>query len=324
MEMRTLTHKTRALLALEGRQPDYVPTFELSFQLTEEAFGVSFHRGEQNNDLSEVDRDQMCRENAELYLRIAERYEHSIVNISIAPSTIYPQRDRELVRTLRYVRELSRAKGEDYLLTTHGDATLSIPQGERLEQIIEILAEAPEQLEAEAEALLYQRSGHYLYLAEAGFDGFVMCDDYAFNANPFFSPAQFARFVQPYLARLIRTYRDLGKIVIKHSDGNIMPILDQLVACAPHALHSLDPQGGVDIAEVKRRHGGRVALCGNVNCGLLQSGTEADALASCEYALRHGKPGGGYLFCTSNCVFKGLPLDRYELMHAYWKKHRAY
>jgi uroporphyrinogen decarboxylase len=32
-----------------------------------------------------------------------------------------------------------------------------------------------------------------------------------------------------------------------------MPILDQLVAANPHALHSLDPQAGVDIAEVKAR-----------------------------------------------------------------------
>ena len=30
-----------------------------------------------------------------------------------------------------------------------------------------------------------------------------------------------------------------------------MPIIDQLVEAGPHALHSLDPQGGVDIAEVK-------------------------------------------------------------------------
>ena len=34
----------------------------------------------------------------------------------------------------------------------------------------------------------------------------------------------------------------MGFYVIKHTDGNIMPILDQLVERKPHALHSLDPQ----------------------------------------------------------------------------------
>jgi hypothetical protein len=56
----------------------------------------------------------------------------------------------------------------------------------------------------------------------------------------------------PYLARLIQGYRAMGFYTIKHTDGDSMPILDQLVQANPHALHSLDPQAGVDIAEVKR------------------------------------------------------------------------
>ena len=128
----------------------------------------------------------------------------------------------------------------------------------------------------------------------------------------------------PYLRRINSTYRRLGKYVIKHTDGNIMPIINQLVDSAPHALHSIDPQGRMDIAEVKRLYGHRIALCGNVNCGLLQTGTEAEVRASCDYAMRNGKPGGGYIFCTSNCAFKGLPLERYELMHRFWLENRAY
>ncbi len=62
----------------------------------------------------------------------------------------------------------------------------------------------------------------------------------------------FDDFVTPYLAEAIAGFRELGLYAIKHTDGNIMPILDRLVDARPHALHSLDPQGGVDIAEVKR------------------------------------------------------------------------
>ena len=43
-----------------------------------------------------------------------------------------------------------------------------------------------------------------------------------------------------------------GLPIIKHTDGNIMPIIEQLIDAQPDALHSLDPQGGVDIAAVKR------------------------------------------------------------------------
>jgi uroporphyrinogen decarboxylase len=117
---------------------------------------------------------------------------------------------------------------------------------------------------------------------------------------------------------------ELGFWVIKHTDGNIMPILEALVAARPHALHSLDPQGGVDLAEVKRRVGDQVCLIGNVSCAVLQSGTDAELVDACRYALRHGMPGGGYVFGTSNCIYTGLPLTRYERMLEVWREEGWY
>jgi uroporphyrinogen decarboxylase len=80
----------------------------------------------------------------------------------------------------------------------------------------------------------------------------------------------------------------------------------------------------VDIAEVKRRYGDRVCLIGNVDCGLLQTGTEAEAIGSTQYALQHGMPGGGYIFSTSNCIYTGLPLARYEVMLDVWRREGNY
>jgi len=116
----------------------------------------------------------------------------------------------------------------------------------------------------------------------------------------------------------------MGAYVIKHTDGNIMPIIDQLVSANPHALHSLDPMAGVDIREVKQRYGDRLTLCGNVHCAHMQTGTPDQIRASAEYCLRWGKPGGGYMFSTSNCVFRGMPLASYDLIHAIWMEHRDY
>jgi len=100
--------------------------------------------------------------------------------------------------------------------------------------------------------------------------------------------------------------------------------LDQLVSTRPHALHSLDPQGGVDIAEVKRICGDQVCLIGNVNCGLVQTGTEDEVIASARYALDHGMPGGGFIFALSNVAFRGMPLERYELVQRVRHDHGIY
>jgi uroporphyrinogen decarboxylase len=118
--------------------------------------------------------------------------------------------------------------------------------------------------------------------------------------------------------------REHGLYSIKHTDGNIMPILDQLVDAGPDALHSLDPQGGVDIAEVKRRYGDRTCLIGNVNCGKLDTGTDEEAVESARYCLRHGMPGGGYIFSTSNCIYTGMRLERYRLMQEVWRQEGNY
>ena len=71
---------------------------------------------------------------------------------------------------------------------------------------------------------------------------------------------------------------------------------------------------GMDIAEVKRRTYGKLALMGNVQCNLLQDGPLAAIRASAEYCLNHAAPGGGYIFSTSNTIFPGMPLQHYEYM----------
>ena len=56
----------------------------------------------------------------------------------------------------------------------------------------------------------------------------------------------------------------------------------------------------------------------------MQTGTDEEVIASAEYCLTYAKPGGGYVFCTSNIPFKGLPLERYLMVLDVWKRMRDY
>jgi uroporphyrinogen decarboxylase len=94
----------------------------------------------------------------------------------------------------------------------------------------------------------------------------------------------------------------------------MMPILDQIVEAGPAAFQSVDPMAGMDIAEVKRRTCGKMALMGNVRCDHLQTGTHDQIRESARYCLEHGTPGGGYIFSSSNTIFNGVPLASYECM----------
>lgn len=316
-----MTPRERFIAALERRPlVGRVPHFELVFFLTMEAFG-KVHPSQRNyaqwDQMEEKERRLHRAEMADIYIATAERFEHDAIFMHPNPDGV-----DETIRLIDLIRERT---GDRYFLMRHGDATFSLPDGTHMAEFCYRLADEPDQVKAEAqrmvdEALERAYRGHQ----HGGLDGFALCSDYCFNTGPFLSPRQFAEFVTPYLAQLTRGYREMGFYVIKHTDGNIMPIIDQLVSTNPHALHSLDPQGSVDIAEVKRRYGQQICLIGNVNCSMLDTGTEEEVVASVRYALQNGMPGGGYIFSTSNCIYTGMPLSRYELMLDVWRKEGNY
>jgi len=316
-----MTPRECFIAALERRPlTGRAPHFELVFYLTMEAFGKlhpEHRRYAQWGQMEEQERDLHRNEIADLYVATAERFEHSAILLHPNPST-----EEETLHLIELIREKS---GERYCLLLHGDATFSIPDGDHMADFACRLADEPDIVKREAADMVQAALARAERLHDhGGLDGFALCADYCFNTGPFLSPRLFSEFVIPYLAELIQGYRSLGFYTIKHTDGNIMPILDQLVQAGPHALHSLDPQAGVNIAEVKRLCGDRVCLIGNVNCALMDTGTDEEVIESARYALTHGMPGGGYIFSTSNCIYTGMALSRYDLILDVWREEGNY
>ena len=63
----------------------------------------------------------------------------------------------------------------------------------------------------------------------------------------------------------------------------------------------------------------------HTHCGLLQTGTDEECRADVLRSLREGMAAGqGYIFCTSNCAYTGLPLERYEMMIDLWRQYGHY
>ncbi len=316
-----MTPRERFITALE-RKPlkGRVPHFELVFFLTMEAFGKvhpshrSYHQWDQ---MTGKERNLHRNDMASLYIATAERFEHSAIFLHPNPGT-----EEETLRLVDLIRDKSQDK---YFLILDGDATYGIPSGSEMMEFSYKLQDEPKKMKEEAKRNVYLALEQAERIAKhEGLDGFALCSDYCLNNGPFLSPELFSEFVTPYLVKLIKDYRDMGFYVIKHTDGNIMPILDQLLEAHPHALHSLDPQAGVDIAEVKRLAGDKICLIGNVNCGVLQTGTDEEVIESVRYALQNGMPGGGYIFSTSNCIYTGMRLSRYDLMLNVWRKEGNY
>ena len=324
----TMTHRQRAITAITGGIPDHVPTFELVFHETERDFGGrTFFGTPFEPDATGMGYTDIVRYNAQLYVDVARRFDHSIIFVngqlgSHEPpgQNLFSGPSQGVLDTLKAIREID---GGEHLLTCHNDPTFMIPFTNAEEFCCNFLLE-PELMHEQARKQVDESFEASRKLMAAGADGFIMCCDYCTNQGPYISPALFSEFIAPYLKECVGEFKRQGAYVIKHTDGNIMPVLDDLVAAEPHALHSIDPMAGVDIKVVKEKVGDRVALCGNVHCAFLQTGTPQQIRESAEYCLTHAKPGGGYVFCTSNCVFRGMPLESYDLIHSIWMERRDY
>ena len=324
-----MTPREKFIKALK-REPitGHVPTFELVMFLTMESIGKvhPLHRNyEQWDQMSAKEQDLQLKDMALAYIETAEKYHHSAILVHPNPGVNgdIPDDLSSARRILEKIRELS---GDKYFLALHGDPTMPIPDGSHIMDVSVMMYEEPEKIHDWTKRRVEQCMHTALELKKIPglLDGFVLCSDYCFNTNPFYSRDMFAEFVGPYLKEILDFYRSEGFYSIKHTDGNVMPILDMIVDCGPDAVHSLDPQGGVDLKEVKRLYGDKVCLVGNVNCGKMQTGTEEELIEDVRRARREGMPGYGYIFSTSNCAYTGLPLERYELMNRIWREEGIY
>ncbi len=310
-----MTHFDRAVTTLKGGTPDYVPTFELEFQLAPEMFGGDFLREEDLAGKSPAEVDRLIHRNAEFMVEV-----YSGLGYSIIP--VHYLGEEHAVETAKIIHRLTN---HGFLLTHHGDGTFALPDGNRMYEFAYRIADDFDGLVDEARRMADWAVARNRRLFDAGIESFILCSDYCYNMGPFISPKMFSRLVTPFLARIVDGIRSMGGYAIKHTDGDIMPVLDQMLSARPHAIHSLDPMAGVDLAVVKRRAAeAGVGICGNVNCALMQTGTDAEVLESARYAMEHGKPGGGYFFTTSNVPFRGLPPERYRMILDFWKKNRDY
>lgn len=301
-----MTPREMLICALRGGVPEKVPHLELEFQLCEEVFGQEPLRAHHLEGVSEARKKDMLKRNAELWVRVATEFDYSVI------TGLHWLPIEEQMESFEYVREIA---GDTFMLSAFVDGTFAIPSGsDMVEQAVRFIERESEVLE-EAERRVEEAISVGLQLIRAGAEIVFMCADYCFNSGPFLSPRMFRKFVTPFLKRQIDAFKMAGAFTVKHTDGNIMPILDQLIECQPDAIHSLDPQAGVDIKVVREIVGTRICLMGNVKCAAVHAGTKEEIKQSALYCLLYGGVAtGAYVYCTSNCIFKGIPIENYRYM----------
>ena len=150
-------------------------------------------------------------------------------------------------------------------------------------------------------------------LVDIGIETIVIGDDIAHNTGLLMKPEMYREQVYPYFKELVRNFKKLGLIVIKHSDGDLRAILPELVDSGIDCLDPIDPLGNMDLSYMKKAYGDRIALKGNVDCvETLVSKSTAQVRKEVVQCMLNGSIGGGHIISSSNSIHKGINPANYQ------------
>ncbi|NPV53787.1 MAG: hypothetical protein HPY71_09735 [Firmicutes bacterium] len=121
------------------------------------------------------------------------------------------------------------------------------------------------------------------------------------------SPKMFKEFCLPYDREMHEAIHRVGKKVVYHTCGGMMPILELIVANGCDASETLSPPavgGDVVPEQVKARIGSKVALIGGLDqFGVLTEGTPELIRETVFDLFAKLGPGGGYIMSPSDHFF---------------------
>lgn len=151
-----------------------------------------------------------------------------------------------------------------------------------------------------------------------------MPDDLGHTGGTLVAPKFLRRYIFPWHRRIGEMVHAKGLPYLYHSDGRLYDVIDDLIACGYHALHPCEP-ASMDIALLKRRYGGRLCLCGNINLdSTLTRGTPEDVEEEVKLRIHTIAPGGGYCCGSSNSIPEYVPYDNYVAMIEAIQKYGKY
>jgi uroporphyrinogen decarboxylase len=304
--MAEMTPRQRLEAVWAGQVPDKVPHFELVFQIPEVAWGRPWPTAKQVEEATPAGRERLLEEKLDICELIIENYGWSAMDVGLQFSGHLEGK----------VIPKAKARFGDrvMLYDFNGSGTYWMPSGGDMVDFAVMLFERPEEAHEKARIKCDQSIDLARKQVDGGLEFICINSDYGFNEGPFISPKMFAEFVTPYLTEIVGAIHDLGVPAILHSDGDLRTILDQLVSTGLDGYQSVDPQGHMDIGEVKQQYGDKLVLMGNVRTALLQEVDEDAIRGAVRDCVPIAKPGGRYIFSSSNCIFTGLPLESYHVM----------
>jgi uroporphyrinogen decarboxylase len=152
---------------------------------------------------------------------------------------------------------------------------------------------------------------------------FMINDDIGFNEGLMIHPDMFMEIFPRRMERLIAPPKDMGKLLLMHTDGKMDKILPILHKVGFDAVHPIEPESN-DIFQVKKQWAGKMALIGNIPTVLLAYGKKEEIEEKVREYCMELAPGGGYVLGSSTSIMEGIPPENFVAMTKAVHKYGRY
>ncbi|HUU55313.1 MAG TPA: uroporphyrinogen decarboxylase family protein, partial [Armatimonadota bacterium] len=180
---------------------------------------------------------------------------------------------------------------------------------------LEAAASRPDLIERSLDAVVRQALVAIPELPKYGISVLWAGGDLASNGGPIYSPAMFRRFILPRLKTIVEAAHAAGLRYVFRTDGDIRPIAQELlVESGVDGYGEIDIDAGMDPVELKERFP-KLTMWGGLSCGKVLVGASPEGVrAEVRRVLEQCKPGGGFIFGSSNSIHTGIPTENFLAM----------
>jgi len=126
-----------------------------------------------------------------------------------------------------------------------------------------------------------------------------------------FSPIYWRKYFKPGVKAIVEVCRSHGLPVIYHGCGDARSILEDYIEVGIDAYNPLEVKAGLDVIELRRKYGHRLAFCGNMDVVAWANGTPEDLKRIVLTKLNAGK-GGGFIFQSDHSVPNTVSGQNYD------------
>jgi len=137
-------------------------------------------------------------------------------------------------------------------------------------------------------------------------------EDLAGKSGPLVGPSQIEEFIKAYYLRNWEILRSRGtQLFVQDSDGNIGAVIESFLKAGVNIMHPMEPAAGMDIVEIRKKYGRRLAMQGGIDKHVLRR-SKKEIREELEYKMQPLMRNGGMVFGLDHRIPNGTPLENYR------------